>query len=88
MKTMIEQIFPDMEMKVQEAPLSGEDKAVLQQKLFPLLERQFRLKTQGDRTSLREEEAAEFVELTVDAEGDVWSGGRVCSVVRGELDWL
>jgi hypothetical protein len=62
MKTTIEQIFPDMEMKVQEAPLSGEDKAVLQQKLFPLLERQFRLKTQGDRTSLREEEAAELLD--------------------------
>lgn len=28
-----------------------------------------------------------IIELTVDASGDVWSGGRVCSVVRGELDW-
>jgi PhzF family phenazine biosynthesis protein len=28
-----------------------------------------------------------IIELTVDADGDVWSGGRVCSVVRGELDW-
>lgn len=28
-----------------------------------------------------------IIELTVDAGGDVWSGGRVCSVVRGELDW-
>jgi PhzF family phenazine biosynthesis protein len=28
-----------------------------------------------------------IIELTVDANGDVWSGGRVCSVVRGELDW-
>jgi PhzF family phenazine biosynthesis protein len=28
-----------------------------------------------------------IIELTVDAEGDVWSGGRVCSVVRGEIDW-
>ena len=28
-----------------------------------------------------------IIELTVDAEGDVWSGGRVTSVVRGELDW-
>jgi PhzF family phenazine biosynthesis protein len=28
-----------------------------------------------------------IIELTVDADGEVWSGGRVCSVVRGELDW-
>jgi PhzF family phenazine biosynthesis protein len=28
-----------------------------------------------------------IIELTVDAEGDVWSGGRVCSVVLGELRW-
>ena len=28
-----------------------------------------------------------IIELTVDDAGDVWSGGRVCSVVRGELDW-
>lgn len=28
-----------------------------------------------------------IIELTVDAYGDVWSGGRVTSVVRGELDW-
>jgi len=28
-----------------------------------------------------------IIELTVDAGGDVWSGGRVCTVVRGELDW-
>jgi PhzF family phenazine biosynthesis protein len=28
-----------------------------------------------------------IIELTVDDGGDVWSGGRVCSVVRGELDW-
>ena len=28
-----------------------------------------------------------LIELTVDDAGDVWSGGRVCSVVRGELDW-
>lgn len=28
-----------------------------------------------------------IIELTVDADGDVWSGGRVCSVVRGKLDW-
>ena len=28
-----------------------------------------------------------IIELTVDAAGDVWSGGRVCTVVRGELDW-
>ena len=28
-----------------------------------------------------------IIELTVDAEGEIWSGGRVCSVVRGELDW-
>lgn len=28
-----------------------------------------------------------IIELTVDDAGDVWSGGRVCSVVRGALDW-
>lgn len=28
-----------------------------------------------------------IIELTVDADGEVWSGGRVCSVVRGEMDW-
>ena len=28
-----------------------------------------------------------IIELTVDADGEIWSGGRVCSVVRGELDW-
>ena len=27
-----------------------------------------------------------IIELTV-ADGQVWSGGRVCSVVRGEIDW-
>lgn len=27
------------------------------------------------------------LELRVDAEGDVWSGGQVQTVVRGELDW-
>lgn len=28
-----------------------------------------------------------IIELTVDAAGDVWSGGRACTVVRGQLDW-
>jgi len=28
-----------------------------------------------------------IIELTVDRDGEVWSGGRVCSVVRGEIDW-
>ena len=28
-----------------------------------------------------------ILELTVDAAGDVWSGGRACTVVRGKLDW-
>jgi PhzF family phenazine biosynthesis protein len=27
------------------------------------------------------------LELTVDAEGHVWSGGRVCTVVNGAIDW-
>ena len=27
------------------------------------------------------------LELRVDADGDVWSGGQVQTVVRGELDW-
>ncbi|MFC7300628.1 PhzF family phenazine biosynthesis protein [Cognatiluteimonas weifangensis] len=28
-----------------------------------------------------------IIELTVDAAGDVWSGGRVCSVISGQLAW-
>lgn len=28
-----------------------------------------------------------ILELTVDAQGEVWSGGRAVPVVRGELDW-
>jgi PhzF family phenazine biosynthesis protein len=28
-----------------------------------------------------------IIELTVDAAGDVWSGGRVCTVVEGGLRW-
>ena len=28
-----------------------------------------------------------IIELTVDAAGDVWSGGRVCTVVEGALQW-
>lgn len=28
-----------------------------------------------------------IIELTVDAHGEVWSGGRAVTVVRGELDW-
>ncbi len=28
-----------------------------------------------------------IIELTVDAEGDVWSGGRVCSVIEGVIRW-
>jgi PhzF family phenazine biosynthesis protein len=28
-----------------------------------------------------------IIELTVDAAGDVWSGGRCRTVLRGELDW-
>jgi PhzF family phenazine biosynthesis protein len=28
-----------------------------------------------------------IIELLVDREGDVWSGGRACTVVRGEIDW-
>ncbi len=28
-----------------------------------------------------------IIELYVDAEGDVWSGGRVCSVVDGQIAW-
>ena len=28
-----------------------------------------------------------IIELQVDAEGDVWSGGRAITVVEGELDW-
>ena len=28
-----------------------------------------------------------IIELTVDADGEVWSGGQVVSVVRGTIDW-
>ena len=28
-----------------------------------------------------------IIELTVDTEGDVWSGGRVCTVVEGAIRW-
>ncbi len=28
-----------------------------------------------------------IIELTVDGDGDVWSGGRVCTVVSGEIRW-
>ncbi len=28
-----------------------------------------------------------IIELTVDADSDVWSGGRVCTVVSGEIRW-
>jgi PhzF family phenazine biosynthesis protein len=46
----------------------------------------------GDRGFYRISQGREvghdaIIELTVDADGDVWSGGRVCSVVRGALDW-
>lgn len=27
------------------------------------------------------------LQLRVDADGEVWSGGRVCSVIRGHIDW-
>jgi len=28
-----------------------------------------------------------IIELSVDDDGQVWSGGRACTVVRGQLDW-
>jgi len=28
-----------------------------------------------------------IIELQVDADGEVWSGGRVCTVVDGHIDW-
>lgn len=28
-----------------------------------------------------------IIELQVDGAGDVWSGGRACTIVRGEIDW-
>lgn len=28
-----------------------------------------------------------IIDLRVDADGEVWSGGRVCDVVRGEIEW-
>ena len=27
------------------------------------------------------------LQLRLDHEGEVWSGGRVCTVVRGQIDW-
>ena len=29
-----------------------------------------------------------IIELQVDADGEVWSGGRTCTVVEGCIDWL
>jgi PhzF family phenazine biosynthesis protein len=29
-----------------------------------------------------------IIELQVDADGEVWSGGRTCTVVDGRIDWL
>ncbi|MCM2335407.1 MAG: PhzF family phenazine biosynthesis protein [Pseudomonas sp.] len=28
-----------------------------------------------------------IIELRVDADGEVWSGGRICNVVQGTIDW-
>jgi PhzF family phenazine biosynthesis protein len=28
-----------------------------------------------------------IIELQVDGEGEVWSGGRACTVVKGQIDW-
>ena len=28
-----------------------------------------------------------IIDLHVDAEGEVWSGGRVCDVVSGHIEW-
>ena len=28
-----------------------------------------------------------IIELRVDDDGEVWSGGRACTVVRGAIDW-
>ena len=28
-----------------------------------------------------------IIELQVDEEGEVWSGGRICNVVKGQIDW-
>ena len=46
---------------VQEAGFSPEEENLLKARLFTLLARQVRLKTQGDHSSLREEEAAELL---------------------------
>ena len=46
----------------------------------------------GDRGFYRVSQGREvghdaIIELRVDTEGQVWSGGRVCTVVRGSIDW-
>ena len=46
---------------VQEAGFSPEEENLLKARLFTLLARQVRLKTQGDHSSLREEDAAELI---------------------------
>ena len=46
----------------------------------------------GDRGFYRISQGREvghdaIIELQVDAAGDVWSGGRACTIVRGHIDW-
>ncbi|HPF87521.1 MAG TPA: DUF6179 domain-containing protein [Candidatus Limiplasma sp.] len=47
---------------MQEAPLTPEEEAQMQARLWMLLEKQVRLQTQGDHSSLREETAAELLQ--------------------------
>lgn len=55
--TSLSVLFPDTS-----APFTAEETAQLQARLFLLLERQIRMKTQGDSTSLPVEEVAELFE--------------------------
>lgn len=48
-----------------EEPLSSQETAMLQNKLWAILHNQVKLKTQGDHTSLREEDAAELLDSIV-----------------------
>ncbi|HRX09804.1 MAG TPA: hypothetical protein P5559_11685, partial [Candidatus Limiplasma sp.] len=47
---------------LQEAALTREEENIIKARLFSLLTKQVRLRTQGDHSSLREEDAAELLD--------------------------
>jgi hypothetical protein len=57
--------FPVPAAAPEPAAFTAEEAGRLQSRLMPLLERQMRLKTQGDSASMPEEEAAELMESVV-----------------------